>query len=132
MSHPARPRNQPLDYLPTDRSAADEHELVRPALNPDILGGEERQRQEEHEDEDYDNDNEDSRQPQQEAKEDAAAALMTGKVGGTYLSSKKDESLGLANCDPSPEPSEDRLGSDSCTDDEFDNNPEIMERFRVN
>ncbi|KAI9774201.1 MAG: hypothetical protein M1839_001903 [Geoglossum umbratile] len=40
---------------------------------------EERQRQEKQEDEDYDNDDKDGRQPQQEVKEDAAAALMTGK-----------------------------------------------------
>ena len=56
MSHPARPCNQPPDHLPTDRSAADEHELVRPALNSDIFDGEERQRQEEQD--------EDGRQPQ--------------------------------------------------------------------
>ncbi|CZR56277.1 uncharacterized protein PAC_06165 [Phialocephala subalpina] len=29
MSHPARSRNQPPDHLPTDRSAGDEHELIR-------------------------------------------------------------------------------------------------------
>ncbi|KAI9769973.1 MAG: hypothetical protein M1840_003684 [Geoglossum simile] len=40
---------------------------------------EERQRQEKQEDEDYDNDDKDGRQPQQEVKEDAATALMTGK-----------------------------------------------------
>jgi hypothetical protein len=52
-----------------------------------------------------------------------AAPLMTGKVGDTHLSNKKDESSGLANRDPSPEPSEDKLEGDSCSDDEFNNNP---------
>ena len=28
MSYPARPYSQPLDHLPTDRSAVDEHELL--------------------------------------------------------------------------------------------------------
>jgi hypothetical protein len=56
-------------------------------------------------------------------KEDVAAALITGKVGDTHLSSKKDESPGLANRDPSPELSKDKLGSDSCSDDEFNNYP---------
>ena len=78
-------------------------------MNSDIFNEEDRQRQEEEqEDEDYDNDNEGGRQPQQEVKEDVAAALMIGKIGGTH---------------PSPEPSHDKLGShsDSCSDDEFSN-----------
>jgi hypothetical protein len=132
MSHPTGPRSQPPDHLPTDRSAVDEHELVRPALNSDIFDEEDRQRQEEEqEDEDYDNDIED-RQPQQEVKEDVAAALMSGKIGGIHLSSKKDESLRLANHDPSPEPSQDKLGSqsDSCSDDEFSNTPKPDEDDR--
>jgi hypothetical protein len=33
----------------------------------------------------------------------------------------------LPNRDPSPEPSEDKTGSDSCSDDEFNNNPESDE-----
>jgi hypothetical protein len=49
MAHPARPRNQAPDHLSTDRSAADEHELVRPALNSDIFDGEERQRRQQEE-----------------------------------------------------------------------------------
>jgi hypothetical protein len=106
MSHPAGLR-QPPDHLPIDRSAVDERELVRPALNSDIFD-EDTLRQE---DENYDNDIEDGNQPQQEAKEDVAAALMTRKVGDTHLSSGKDESLGLATCDPPPKPSEDKLGS---------------------
>ncbi|PMD12282.1 hypothetical protein NA56DRAFT_500537 [Hyaloscypha hepaticicola] len=53
MSHPACPRSQSPVHLPTDRSAVDEHELVRPALNPDIFK-EDREQQE-----DDDNDNED-------------------------------------------------------------------------
>ncbi|KAF8847268.1 hypothetical protein BDZ45DRAFT_343497 [Acephala macrosclerotiorum] len=122
MSHPASPR-QPPDHLPTDRSAVDEHELVRPALNSDIFDEQNTQPQE---DENYDNDIEDGNQPQQEVKEDVAAALMTGKVGDTHLSSGKDENLGLAPCDPPPKPSEDKLGSygDSWKDDEFNNNSE--------
>jgi hypothetical protein len=63
MSHPADPHSQPLDHLPTDRSAVDEHELVRPALNSDIFDKEDRQRQEvEQGDEDYDNNIEDGNQ----------------------------------------------------------------------
>jgi hypothetical protein len=130
MSHPAGPRSQPPDYLPTDRSAGDKHELVRSAPNSDIVDEEDGQRQEqeqeqEQEDEDDDHDHEDRKQLQQEVKEDVAAALMTGKVGKTHLSSKKDESPGLASRDPSPEPSEDELGSysNSCADDEFNKNP---------
>ena len=54
-----------------------------------------RQRQEEEqEDEDYDNDNEGGRQPQQEVKEDVAAALMTEKIGNIYLA-KRMKNLGL-------------------------------------
>ena len=51
--------------------------------------------------------------------------LMSEKVSDIYLSSKKDESSGLAYHDPSPEPSQDKLGShgDSCSDDEFSNTP---------
>jgi hypothetical protein len=50
----------------------------------------------------------------------------TGKVSDTNLSSGKDESPGLANYNPPPKPSEDKLGSygDSCIDDEFNNNSE--------
>jgi hypothetical protein len=57
-------------------------------------------------------------------KEDVAIALMTRKVGDTYLSSGKNESLGLTNYDLSLKPSEDKLGSysNSWTDDEFNNN----------
>jgi hypothetical protein len=121
MSHPASPRQTP-DHLPTDRSAVDEHKLVHPALNSDIFDEQDTRRQE---DENYDNDI-DGNQPQQEVKEDVAAALMTGKVGDTHLSSGKDESLGLANYGPPPKPSEDKLGSygDSWTDNEFNNNSE--------
>jgi hypothetical protein len=81
--HPARPRSQPLGHLSTDRSAVDEHELVHHTLNSDVFHEEDRQRQ-------------DHSQPQQEVKEDVAAALMTEKVGNTHLSSKKGESLRLA------------------------------------
>jgi len=111
MSHPVGPHSQPPDHLPTDRSAVDEHELVRPALNSDIFDEDTQRQEERQEDENYDNDIEDGNQPQQEVKEDVAAALMTGKVGDTHLSSGKDESLGLATCDPPPKPSEDKLGS---------------------
>jgi hypothetical protein len=52
MYPPARCRNHPPDHLPTVRSTADEHELVRPALNSDIFDEEERQRQEEEEQDD--------------------------------------------------------------------------------
>ena len=98
MSPPARPRNHPPDHLLMDQSVADEHELVRPALNSDIFDEEERQRQEEEEEQedwgyDNDNDNEDGRQLQQEVKEDVAATLMFENVGDTHLSSKKDESV---------------------------------------
>lgn len=118
MSHPARSRNQPQDHFPTDRSAGDEHEPIRPALNSDIFDGEERQRQE---DEDCDNDNEDSRQPQQEVMEDVA-----GKVGDTHQCSKKGESPGLANRDSFSKPSQDKLGShsDRCSGVELKSNPE--------
>ncbi|KAE8440724.1 hypothetical protein EG329_006775 [Mollisiaceae sp. DMI_Dod_QoI] len=129
MCPPARPRNQPPDHLPTDQSAADEHELVRPALNSDIFD-EERQRQEEEKEQedgghDNDNDSEDGRQLQQEVKEEVAATLMSKKAGDTYLSSKKDESLRPANHDPSPESSQDKLGSHSSSfsDDELNSNP---------
>ena len=54
-----------------------------------------RQRQEEEqEDEDYDNDNEGGRQPQQEVKEDVAAALMTGKIGDIYIA-RRMKDIGL-------------------------------------
>lgn len=32
VSHPARPRSQSPDHLPTERSAADEYKLVRPVF----------------------------------------------------------------------------------------------------
>jgi hypothetical protein len=123
MSYPACPCSQPLYHLPTDQSAVDGHKLVRSALNSDIFNKEDRQRQEEKQEDEDCKDNEGSRQPQQEVKEDVAAALMTGKIGGTYLSSKKDESLGLGYHDSSPEPSHDKLRSysDSCSDDGFSN-----------
>jgi hypothetical protein len=57
-----------------------------------------------------------------------AAALITIKVGDTHLSSKRDESPGLTSRDPSPEPSKDKVGSDSC--DEFNNNPKSGEDNR--
>jgi hypothetical protein len=62
-------------------------------------------------------------------KDDVAAALMTGKISDTHLSSKKGESAGLGYHDPSPEPSHDKLGShgDSCSDDEFSNTPKSDE-----
>ncbi len=129
MSPPARPHNPP-NHLPTDRSAADEHELVRPALNSDIFDEEERQRREEEEEQDdwgygNDNDNEDGRQLQQEVEEDVIATLMSEKVGDTRLSSNKDESLRLATHDPSPEPSQDKLGrhSSNFSDDELNSDP---------
>ena len=127
MCSSARPRSERIDHLPTDRSAVDEHEPVRPARNSDIFDEEDREQQEEQEQEqeDYGN-NEGGRQPQQEVKE-VAAALMTGKVGDTYLSSKKDKSSGLAYHDPSPEPSQDNLGSHGCSDDEFSNTPKSDE-----
>ncbi|KAF8850006.1 hypothetical protein BDZ45DRAFT_697068 [Acephala macrosclerotiorum] len=127
MSHPARSRNQPQDHFPTDRSAGDEHEPIRPALNSDICDGEEKQRQEEEqEDEDCGNDNEDGRQPQQEVMEDVAAALMTGKVGDTHQCSKKGESPGLANRDSFSKPSQDKSGnhSDRCNGVELKSNSE--------
>lgn len=119
MSHPACPRSQSPVHLPTDRSAVDEHELVRPALNPDIFK-EDREQQE-----DDDNDNEDGKQLQHKVKEDVVAALTSRKVGDTHLSSKKDESLRLANHDPSSESSQDKLEShnSSFSDDELNNNP---------
>lgn len=124
MCSSARPRSEPLNHL-TNRSAADENELVRPALNSDIFDEEERQRQEQ-EDWGYDNDNDikDGRQLQQEVKEDVTATLTSEKVGDTFLSSK-DESLRLATHDPSPEPSQDKLGSYSSnfSDDKLDSNP---------
>jgi hypothetical protein len=42
MSHPARPRSQPPDHLPADRSAVDEHELLLSALNSDIFNEEDK------------------------------------------------------------------------------------------
>jgi hypothetical protein len=82
MYPPARCRNHPPDHLPTVRSTADEHELVRPALNSDIFDEEERQRQEEEEQDDWgygNNNNEDDRQLQQEVKEDVTATLTSKK-----------------------------------------------------
>jgi hypothetical protein len=127
MYPPARCRNHPPDHLPTVRSTADEHELVRPALNSDIFDEEERQRQEEEEQDDWgygNNNNEDDRQLQQEVKEDVTATLTSKKIGDTHLSSK-DESLSLPTHDPSPEPSQDKLGSHSSnsSDDELNSNP---------
>ena len=117
-----RSRSQPLDHLPTNRSAVDEHELVCPALNSDTFDKEDKEQQEEEqEDEDYDN-IEDGRQLQQEVKEDVAVVLTSGKVDDTHLSGKKDESLELANCDLSPEPSKDKLECDSYSDDELNSN----------
>ncbi|KAH7317308.1 hypothetical protein BKA65DRAFT_557512 [Rhexocercosporidium sp. MPI-PUGE-AT-0058] len=54
-----------------------------------------------------------------------AATLMSEKVGDTHLSSKKDENLGLANHDPSLEPTQDKLESPSSSfsDDELNSNP---------
>jgi len=43
MSCPARPCSQTPGHLPMDRSAVDEHELVRPALISDIFDEEDRQ-----------------------------------------------------------------------------------------
>jgi hypothetical protein len=128
MYPPARCRNHPPDHLPTVRSTADEHELVRPVLNSDIFDKEERQRQEEEEQDDWgygnNNNNEDGRQLQREVKEDMTATLTSEKVGDTHLSSK-DESSRLATHDPSPEPSQDKLGnhSSNCSDDELNSNP---------
>jgi hypothetical protein len=119
MSPPARPRDHPPDHLPTFQSTADEHELVRPALNSDIFDEDERQRQEGEEEQDdwvYGNNNEEGRQMQQEVKEDVTATLTSEKVGDTHLSSK-DESLRLATHDLSPEP------SSNCSDDELNSNP---------
>jgi hypothetical protein len=119
MSPPARPRDHPPDHLPTFQSTADEHELVRPALNSDIFDEDERQRQEGEEEQDdwvYGNDNEEGRQIQQEVRENVTATLTSEKVGDTHLSSK-DESLRLATHDLSPEP------SSNCSDDELNSNP---------
>jgi hypothetical protein len=57
-------------------------------------------------------------------KEDVTATLMPEKVGDTHLSSK-DESLRLATHDPSPEPSQDKLGSHSSnfSDNKLNSNP---------
>ena len=133
ISHSVYPRSQSPDHLPINQSTVDKHELVCSTLNPDIFDEEESQRQEEEkeqEDGGYDNnnDNKDGRQLQQEVKEDMAATLMSEKVGDTYLSSKKDESLRLANHDPSLEPSQDRLGSynSSFGDDELNSNPVLI------
>ncbi|KUJ07330.1 uncharacterized protein LY89DRAFT_742965 [Mollisia scopiformis] len=115
MSHSTRPRNQPLDHLPTNRNAANKHELVRLARNSDVFDGEETQQQTKQD--------KDGRQAQQEVKEDAVAALMSGKVGDTYLSSKNDENPRLADPGLSPELSQDKLvsHSDRCSDDELNN-----------
>ena len=50
---------------------------------------------------------------------------MTRNISNTYLSSKKDESLGLANYDLSSELSQDKLGSynNSHSNNELNNNP---------
>ncbi len=37
MRSSARSRSKPLDYLPTNQSVVDEHELVHPALDSDIF-----------------------------------------------------------------------------------------------
>jgi len=112
MSHPAGPHSQPPDHLPTDQSAVDEHELVRPALNSDIFNKEDRQWQEmEQRDENYDNDIKNGNQLQQKVKKNIAAALITRKISNTYLSSRKNKSPGLANYNPPPKPSEDKLES---------------------
>ncbi|KAG0644942.1 hypothetical protein D0Z07_9333 [Hyphodiscus hymeniophilus] len=110
MYPPAYCRNHPSDHLPMARSAVDEHELVRTALNSDIFEEEERQRQKEGEQDDreygQDHINEDGRQLQQEVKEDVTATLTSEKVGDIHLSSK-DESLRLAIQHLFPELSQD-------------------------
>jgi hypothetical protein len=77
------------DHLHTGRSTADEHGLIRPALDTDTFDEEKRQQQQEEDDEDEDND-EDDGQPQQKVN-NVAAALTTERVGNTHLSSKGDE-----------------------------------------
>ena len=94
-SHLPRPRSQAPDHLHTGRSAANDHELVRSALNTDTFDEEDRQqRQEEQEEEEEkgdDDDDEDNSQPQQEVN-NAAAALTSKKFGDAHLSSKEGES----------------------------------------
>ncbi|PVH68717.1 hypothetical protein DL98DRAFT_599291 [Cadophora sp. DSE1049] len=142
MSYPARPQSQPLYHLPPDRSAVDGHELGKIWYLHQVIGratlkiypelvtfNNYYHLYVEQDNGDYDNDSEGGKQPQQEVKEDVAAALMAGKIGGTHLFSKKDESLGLAYHDPSPEPSHDKLRghSDSYSDDELSNTPKSEE-----
>jgi hypothetical protein len=106
MSNSARPRSQPLhcsrasflkqlsqeDHLHTRRSAADEHRLVRPALDTDTFGkGKRQQRQQQKEDDEDEDNDEDDGQPQQKV-DNVAAVLTAERVGDTHLSSKGDES----------------------------------------
>jgi hypothetical protein len=104
MSHPARPCNQPPDHLHIGQSTADEHELVRPALNTDSFNKEDRQQKQQEKD---NSDNENDSQLLQEAN-NVAAALKAEKVMDIHIPSKEDSSPGLANSDLSPEPSQDR------------------------
>ena len=71
------------------------YELLHSAMKSDIFNKDRPRQKEEQEHEDYDDDNEDGTQPQQEAKY-VAAAMMTGKISDTHLSSRKDESAWLA------------------------------------
>jgi hypothetical protein len=135
ISHTACPYSQSLDHLLTDRSATEEHKLVRLVLNSNIFNQEDQQQQEEEQgqkDINHNNDIEDCRQLQQEPKKDMAVVLITRKVGNTYPSSKKDESPRIANHDLSLESRQDKLGSfsDTCTNNKFNNNPESDEDHR--
>jgi hypothetical protein len=47
MSHPTCSCSQPFDHLPTNQSVGDKHELIRHALNSDILDKENREQREE-------------------------------------------------------------------------------------
>jgi len=104
MSNSARPYSQPLhssrasflnqlnqeDHLHTGRSAADEHELVRPILDTDTFDEEKRQQRQQQEEDDKDDS-----QPQQKVN-NVAVALTTEKVSYTHLFSKGDERTRLS------------------------------------
>lgn len=74
-----------------------------------------------------DNGRDEDEGPQQEVN-DVAAVVTAERVGDTHLSGKEDRSPRsaerqqlLPNGDPSPEPSQDEVGSDSHSDDELNN-----------
>jgi hypothetical protein len=124
----SRPHSQPLcrlrtspldqpsteDHLHTGRSAADEQELVRPALNTDTFDEEKSREQQEEDEERWDDDGE----GQLQYGANVAAARTAKSVDDIPLSSEEGESARppkrqrlVPGGDPSPEPGQDESWS---------------------